>query len=116
MNGVAPALSWNNAFDENGNTVDYDFEDFYCDESKLAIVLVVVTAWCLIVPISLELCEWSERDAEAWGLIFYTCPPRTLTMVLPPTRKPEITLMTPRKCARFTTGRRRNTPHGQRGV
>ena len=50
MNGVAPALSWNNAFDENGNTVNYDFEDFYCDDSKLAIILVVVTEWCPNCP------------------------------------------------------------------
>tara|TARA_Y100001954_G_scaffold191122_1_gene205430 strand:- start:234 stop:1469 length:1236 start_codon:yes stop_codon:yes gene_type:complete len=67
MNGVAPALSWNNAFDENGNTVDYDFEDFYCDESKLAIVLVVVTAWCPNCPNYLNYVNGQSATLRSMG-------------------------------------------------
>ena len=50
MGQVTPAYSWSGAHDGNGNTVDFSFEDFYCNTDKLALILVVVAEWCPNCP------------------------------------------------------------------
>ena len=50
MGMVAPAYSWSGVYDASGNTVDFSFEDFYCNTDKRAVIMVVVASWCPNCP------------------------------------------------------------------
>ena len=67
MGMVAPAYSWSGVYDASGNTVDFSFEDFYCNTEKLAVIMVVVASWCPNCPGYLQYVNQNAASLVSMG-------------------------------------------------
>ncbi len=67
----APPLAWTTARDENGNIMDFSFEDFHCNDDAWgdynSLIVIVSAGWCPNCPDYIRSVDAIEGELEALG-------------------------------------------------